>query len=132
MKLAARSDESAFLELQYLLRKAQRDIDMMDFKMGNCRKELVTLCGTTAVDKADVLLAEESTNDSAPHIVTRPGQSDQVTAGDADQPTSEAGTETGTETGTGTGMSTSNADGEQTSGEKEVAERTNQQCRFFA
>jgi len=89
--------------------------------MGNCRKELVTLCGTTAVDKADVLLAEESTNDSAPHIVTGPGQSDQVTASDPDQTPSDPRTEAPTETGTETGMSTLSAEGQPKSGDQEVA-----------
>jgi hypothetical protein len=82
-------DQSAFLELEYLLRKAQRDIDTMEFKMASCRKELVTLCGGPAMDKVDVMLAEEVTNDSAPHLVTGPERSDQVAPDDSDQPGAE-------------------------------------------
>lgn len=72
-----KQDPSAKLELDYLLRKAQREIDSMQAMMDRCRRELVTLCGTEAVDKVDVLLAEESSSELAPQLVTEPEQPDQ-------------------------------------------------------
>lgn len=51
-------DSNKKLELSYLLRKQQRDIDAIKLSMDRCHKELTALCGQEAVDKLDVQLAE--------------------------------------------------------------------------
>ena len=51
-------DSPRRLELEYLLRKQQRDIDSIKQAMERSHKELKVLCGNEAVDKLDIQLAE--------------------------------------------------------------------------
>jgi hypothetical protein len=45
-------------ELDYLLRKQQRDIEAIQISMERCHHELAVLCGQNAVSKLDVRIAE--------------------------------------------------------------------------
>lgn len=61
------------VELEYLLRKQQRDIETVKNSMDRCHRELITLCGKAAVDKLDVQLAENiSLSRRTATRVTRP------------------------------------------------------------
>jgi hypothetical protein len=60
-------------EMDYLLRKQQRDIDTIKASLARSRRELEALCGSTAVDKLDEQLAENiSLNRRTAVKVSRP------------------------------------------------------------
>ncbi len=55
----ARKDGAKVLEIEYTLKKQQRDIEEIGSQLGTCRQQLLDMAGPDAVGKLDVAIDEE-------------------------------------------------------------------------